>query len=57
MFSKKEFGKGIALILLGALFVVIPAIWYYFVMRSNTVAKIAGVIGIADAFTGGKSKS
>ena len=54
MFSKKEFGKGIVLILLGAVFVIIPAIWYYFVMRSNTVAKISGVIGIADVFIGGK---
>lgn len=57
MFSKGQFGKGVALILLGAICVIIPAIWYYFVMRSKTVATINGFFGIADAVTGGKRLS
>lgn len=53
--SKREYGKGLLLIILGALILGISAIWYYIVMRSKTMAMISGVVGIADVLDGGKS--
>lgn len=53
MFTKHQFGKGIALIVIGALIVAVSAFFYYWTMKSKIVALGSGFYGIADALNGG----